>query len=363
MNQKAIRMITFHTPKNYGAVLQAYSLMTYLKTLSPDVRVIDFNTEHLKSLYPLFVKPNGVKGIIKSAINVLYLPKKKEKYRKFDEFVSRYIDLTRRYSSIDELRESAPEAEFYFTGSDQVFNPNRIEEEREAFYLNFGGEDIKRIAYAASFGVQSVSEKQKKLVASYLYKYHKISVREKSGAEIIQTILNKQVTEVMDPVFLNSKDFWEKTSKTYRIANEPYLLYYRLMNSEKSDSEVRRIAKEKKLKLIVMTDGFLKWRPDRVLRDVGPQELLYLIHHAAFVATDSFHGVAFSLIFEKQFFFCDYVQRLADRALNLLRAVGAEQCAGLNEGTGSFVLDYDEVNQKLDSLIRESKAFIEETLE
>lgn len=362
VSDKRIRLITFHTPKNYGAVLQAFALMTCLQQYADDVKVIDFNTPHLRALYPLRRKPASVKAFAQYLLNFFFDGKKKRKYAKIDEFVVRHLDLTKRYESIAALQAEPPEAEHYFTGSDQVFNPNRIEEERKAFYLDFGGGDVKRVAYAASFGVKSVPEEKCAEIADRLSAFHRISVREESGVKIVEALSDKQAVAVLDPVFLMDKAFWTAAAQPRPVGDEPYLLYYRLMGGEKSDRAARLAAKKKGLKLVVVADGFMKWRADKTLRDVGPQELLSLYEHAAFVATDSFHGTAFSLIFEKQFLFTDHDPALAERALHLMERTGCSQCACLNGGTGDEQIDYAQVSERLGALIARSRQFIEEAI-
>ncbi|MBQ6431383.1 MAG: polysaccharide pyruvyl transferase family protein [Oscillospiraceae bacterium] len=362
MKEKRIRMITFHTPKNYGAVLQAYSLMTFLKQYSPDVKVIDFNTPHLRSIYPLNSKPARMKAVPHYLLNLLLTGQKKRKYAKFERFIARRFDLTRRYESLEELRADPPEADCYVTGSDQVFNPNRIAEEREAFCLNFGGEEIKRIAYAASFGVKAIPEEKRQETAAALAGFQSISVREKSGVSIVQALTNKEPVETLDPVFLEDKAFWSEAAVPRPVGSEPYMLYYRLMGGKESDEAARRASKKRELRLVVVTDGFLTWRADTVLRDVGPLELLDLYKNAEYVATDSFHGVAFSLVFEKQFLFTDHNPKLAERAVNLMERAGCAQCACLNGGTGDEHVDYTEVSATIGALVERSKQFIEEAL-
>lgn len=360
---KRIRMITFHSPKNYGAVLQAYSLMSFLKTKSDDVQIIDFNTPHLQSLYPLYAEFHSVKGFVKFLLDVIYVPKKRIKYMKFDEFVNNNMTLTQRYGSLDELKKKPPVADYYCTGSDQVFNPNRVEDEKEAFYLNFGAKEIKRISYAGSFGIKTVPDEKKEEISKYLSGFYKISVREKSGVNIIADLISKEAVEVLDPVFLNTKESWRELEKDYPVGTDSYLLYYRLMSNPKSDETVRRIAEEKKLKLVVISDGFIKWKAYRILRDVGPLEFLYLFDHAAYVATDSFHGVAFSLIYEKQFIFVDYNEKLAERALNLMEKAGVGYCAGLNNNQGDAIIDYTIVKSNMSRLIEVSKKFLTDALQ
>lgn len=359
---KSIALITFHTPKNFGAVLQAYSLMTYLKKQGYDVRIIDFNTSHLRSIYPLYRWPHTVKQMVREGFDALYVVQKKKKYNKFSQFVNEKMELTRRYETIAELQAEPPSADYYITGSDQVFNPNRIDEERKAFYLDFGDPTVKRIAYAASFGVNSVPEDRKLEIAKRLSAFSSISVREESGLALVHSLSEKTATEVLDPVFLNGKEFWKKSAEKYPVGNKQYLLYYRLMDEKKSDDIAQKIAKEKKLKLVVITDGFLKWRANRVLRDVGPQEFLYLFDNAEYIVTNSFHGVAFSLIFEKQFIFSNYQPNLADRTMNLLYHVHSEESAALNGNEGDYVLDYEKIHSELRPMIIQSKLFLENAL-
>lgn len=358
-----IRMITFHTPKNYGAVLQAFSLMSYLKTLSDDVKVIDFNTPHLKSIYPLVDKPHSLKQLAKCILDMRFLSKKKCKFQKFEEFVKTKLDLTERYESFEKLASNPPVADYYFTGSDQVFNPNRVLDEKKAFYLNFGNESIKRVSYAGSFGVKSIDTGRQEEIADLLEKINFISVRETSGVEIVKALIDRDVDEVLDPVFLNDGEFWSEQSQPYKQEFSNYLFYYRLMHSPVSDAAARRMAKEKGLKLIVMTDNSLKWKADKVLRDVGPKEFLYLMKKADYVATDSFHGAAFSLLFKKQFAFTDCNPKLAERALNLLEKAGAGEAAIINGNQGGVVVDYNAVDKKLASMISQSKCFIKNTFE
>ncbi len=362
MRGKRIRLITFHTPKNYGAVLQAYSLMTFLMNYSDDVKLIDFNTPHLRALYPLNKKPASAKAIPFYLLNRLYTGKKKRKYEKFDRFVTQNLELTKRYESLDDLRADPPDADCYVTGSDQVFNPNRIAEEREAFFLNFGGDEIKRIAYAASFGTKTIPEEKKAATAAGLSRFQAISVREESGVAIVESLTDKNAVETLDPVFLEDKAFWSGAAEPRPMGSEPYLLYYRLMGGKESDEAARLAAKKHNLRLVVVTDGFMKWHADTVLRDVGPLELLDLYKNAGYVVTDSFHGVAFSLIFEKQFLFTDHNPELAERALNLMERAHCAQCACLNGGTGDEKIDYSEVSPRIAALAAQSKRFVEEAL-
>lgn len=357
-----IRLITFHTPINYGAVLQAYSLMSYLKNYYEDVEIIDYNTPALRAKYPIMNKPKNVKQF---AYGLLMFPsyrQKKIKHEKFNSFVTNKLSLTKRYESLADLISDPPRADTVFTGSDQVFNPSRIEEERKVFYLDFLPNGTKKIAYAASFGVKSIPEDKENEISGYLKSFNSISVRESSGVDIVRELSGKSADEVLDPVFLNDKEFWKNTGTPYKEELDNYLFYYRLMSSPESDAAAQKIAKEKNLKLVVMTDGLIKWKADKILRDVGPEEFLYLMNNANYIVTDSFHGVAFSLIFEKQFAFSDMDDKTNERGLNLLRKAGIEQLAYTGEKSPDRELNYNEINQQMAKLINTSKDYISSSL-
>lgn len=357
-----IRLITFHTPKNYGAVLQAYSLMSYLKRYSDDVEIIDYNTPSLRAKYPVKAKSTTLKQFV---YNMLMLPsyrKKKKKFRKFECFVAENLALTKRYESLTELLAAPPDADIALTGSDQVFNPLRNEEERKVFYLDFIPSGTKKIAYAASFGVNAVPEDKKNEISEYLKSFDFISVRENSGVGIVKDLTGQTASEVLDPVFLNDANFWRKIVAPYKKKFKNYLFYYRLMNSAESDAAARKIAKEKKLKLVVMTDGFLKWHADNVLRDVGPKEFLYLMDNADYIVTDSFHGVAFSLVFEKQFYFCDTNPKTNGRGLDLLQKSGIVTNDYANIETADDRVNYIDIKHSLSDYIDSSKKFINNSL-
>ena len=357
-----IRLMTFHTPKNYGAVLQAYSLMSYLSRNGDDVKLIDYNTPALRAKYPIIPKGRGVKHLAYTLIMLPTYGRKRKKYQKFDAFVQHNFRLTERYESLAGLTSAPPEADAVITGSDQVFNPSRIAEERKAFYLDFVPEGVRRISYAASFGMSAVPEDRREEIAAYLQKFDAISVRESTGIGIVRALSGKTAVEVLDPVFLNDKSFWRGVEKPYRKDFGRYLFYYRLMGAAGSDDIARKIAAEKKLKLVVMTDGLMRWKADRVLRDVGPEEFLYLTDHADFVVTDSFHGVAFSLLFEKQFAFSDGNPATRERGVNLLRAAGLEHAAtGAGEGQAPQ-LDYTGIHERLAGAENASRAFLTEAL-
>ncbi len=358
-----LKMITFHTPKNYGAVLQAYSLFQYFQSQGLDVELIDFNTKHLRSVYPLLQKPKSFKGLARLVLSLPSVGKKKRKYKKFEKFVESSFAKTKRFESFGELCAYPWKAGTVFsTGSDQVFNPGRIEEERKAFYLDFVPENCYKFSYAASFGVSVVKQEVEKETKEYLEKFNKIAVREKSGVEIVNRLIGKTPTEVLDPVFLHEKEFWKSVGADEKKIGEPYLLYYRLMKSDRSDRLAVETAQKLGKKLVVITDDSARiFKNAKVLKDVGPKEFLALYSGADYVVTNSFHGVAFSVIFEKQFAYVDFSEK-NERGLNLIEKLQvSDNVLPDAEGFGTAI-DFAKVRQILDGYKKEAYDYIEDAL-
>lgn len=357
-----IRMITFHTPKNYGAVLQAFSLMRYLKNFTDDVQIIDYNTPHLRSLYPLIDRPGSIKGVIKTCILLPTFPKKKNKFIRFDEFLKEKLELTERFETTAELYRHPWDADIFVTGSDQVFNPGRIRDERQAFYLDFVPESSKKISYAASFGVSQVPASREAEIKNYLESFDALSVREVSAVDLVKSLSGRSAVPVLDPVFLNDLLFWRGQSRKYEGLPSHYLLYYRLLDNRESDAFVLNYARENGLKTVVIADGFLRMKYDLAVRDAGPQEFLYLFDHADFVVTNAFHGVAFSLIFEKQFVFSDPDAQTNGRGLSLLRMAKIDESAFMKSFCKDTSLDYESIHRELNTYIIRSSNYLKDTV-
>ena len=356
-----IRLMTFHTPKNYGAVLQAYALQTYLKKKCDNVKFIDYNTETLRGYYPLVQKPKSIKGVAVTGLSLLYLPAKIKKYKKFDNFVSNNLDLTEQYESTETLYKNPPKCDLMITGSDQVFNPNRILPERQAFYLDFANKHTTIASYAASFGVSSISKETQAEIAKYLKRFHYLSVRETDGIEIIRQLTGQEAIEVVDPTFLLNKEEWQAIGVLHRNLPSKYFLYYKILSTLNGDRVVEELSQKLGYDLVVITDKVpSKVKAKYVIRDVGPSQFIHLYANASFVATDAFHGTAFSIIFKKQFVFCDENQNTKQRSANLLRQLNLQDRMLPNDVDTivSTKIDYDAVDSILKGKVELSKKYL-----
>jgi len=285
-----IGIITFHFPINYGAVLQTYALYKTLTDMGHDVEIIDYQPDYHVKKYAWSWRYCGLH------IRNLILPKL---HRKFDKFRKTHLKLTPRlYSSLDDLITDSPVADAYICGSDQIWNPDLTSLD-PAYFLQFGGENIKRIAYAGSFGKSTLTQGERSKIKLYTEGLDFISVREQSGLEIINSICKKGGERVVDPTMLIN-DYGSIAKPASR--NKRFVLVVNLQNNPLLRYTSDLISKELGLPLIILNNLSMKlWNQKGKRLYPSPEEYLSLIQDADYIITNSFHGTIFSLIFKKPF--------------------------------------------------------------
>lgn len=369
-----IRTITCHDVANYGAALQALALQTYFEKQGHDVRIIDYVPEYIKP-YDIW-KVNPASHLYKPskyffAFKLFWALRKyihirptMKRLEAFKEFNDRYLKLTCHYSSYEELANNPPEADIYIAGSDQIWRTNLNNGKDPAFYLQFGGRGVRRISYAASFGLPHLTDGMDYLVRTYLSGMDAISVRELSGIEILEKFgLHGKL--VVDPVFLLTKSEWiELLDLKETLVTEPYLLVYDLNKRNMSNEKqafVQRYAKKNGLKIVAVNDNRETGYADVNINNAGPIEFVNLIAGAEFVLSDSFHATAFSCIMHTPFRVYFNLKQAA-RIKDFLKMVGLDYCMNcLIEDDYKF--DWDKVQSILCERIMDSKKYLDENIE
>lgn len=321
-----IKTITCHNVYNYGASLQAYALMKYLQNLGHNVEIIDYMPKYIRDSLSLWSigKRWNKNMIIKFAFYCYVVPMRicnKRGHRKFDAFTNDYLSLTKRYNSYEELCEYPPEADVYFAGSDQIWNPTINNGLDPAFYLNFISECKTKASYAASFSISDIPVQYQNFIKEKLTKLDFISVREESGLRILQKLGFNKGVQVVDPVFLLEKNDWEKF--IYRPKYEQYILVYDQENNGVIKDLAVFFSQCKKKKIVAFRDLYPRFYADYTETNTGPIDFLSLIAHADIVITNSFHCMAFSIIFEKNFYVVPRMhQKVNSRMKDLLDFIG-----------------------------------------
>lgn len=364
MNKK-IGIITTHDVYNYGSSLQAYALQTYIEKCNLGiVKIIDYKPKYLYKLID-FLEVDSLKwrkNLFTRTIYCIYLIpfrlKLLKKYFKYKSFNKEYLKLTKkRYYRYDELKK-INEFDVFVCGSDQIWNSTKSPcGEDSAFFLEFT--DKLKVSYAASFGSNSITDLEKQLIIRNIPTFQKVSVREKSGQDILSKF-NFDSELVLDPVFLLSKDEWESMSSD-KMKEKKYIFVYGYDNSDKYYELINEISKNIKEDVMIIDASNYKF-----IRNAGPLEFIDLIKNASLVITTSFHAVAFSIILNTQFIACSTNNKsLFERIDNLLNLCGLqkrvyETVKDLN--LISDTINYDEVNKKLKSVVKKSKDFLSDSL-
>ena len=352
---KKVYLLTFHGSVNYGAVLQAYALHQTLNDLGCDCKVIDYNRElHHKNF--LTIQKNGLKSVI---VQLLQLPSKRSLHKKFDNFTKTNMELTPSFNGHGALNNGDFEKDaVYITGSDQVFNC-QLTEDNFHYYFDFT-DSPNKYSYAASFGVSEIDDwNSKDRVIELLKDFKAVSVREESGQKIIKDNLGMDSLVVCDPTFLLKKEQWSQLTKP--VKEEKYIALFMLAKNDELISRAKAFAKEKGLKILNLAytvkgiDGI----EDR--KNLSPQEWLSYIKNAQYVFTNSFHGFALSLNFNKQVWVALSKIGRNSRIVDLANRYGVH--SRIIEG--DIVKDdinYEKVNERIDNDRDLSKQFLEAIL-
>lgn len=357
-----IKTITCHEVYNVGASLQAYALSCYLRMLGHDVEIIDYKPDYLAKYKLLGVgNPKYDKIFLRELYQLAKLPgrliyKYGRRKKEFDRFTKKYLLLTqRKYRTNEELKEYPPEADIYLAGSDQIWNTAFNNGKDPAFYLDFAPDTSIKASYAASFATEDILENWKPKVTKWLKHLDFISVREASGVEIIKRLGVSGVVQVLDPVFLIEKDEWKQLEKKINKI-EPYVLVYDFDNNKEINDFASDLAKKNGWKVY----SFLKnKRCDRCFDKEGPGAFLWLIHHAEYVISNSFHATAFSIIYRKPFVVFNRKEAINTRMRDLVMSLKLDKCLIQNEKQfNEKKIDYDVVYEKVNEEILKSKNYI-----
>ena len=309
--------ITCQNTDNHGARLQAYALAKHLRDQGNEVEIIDYRPPYMNPTFRVFYWPGN--GIRKWGRFLFYLPNRirmRRRHSSFVSFANQYLPLTERvYHTIADLRSFPPEADMYIAGSDQIWNTSFKNGTDPAYYLDFGDATVRRESYAASFATEEILPSAIPFVKENLKRFDKITVREKSGLRILEK-LGFQGEQKDDPVFLLSKDEWSEMCDVTGQGKQ-YVLVYDFFSDPGIKKKAKEVARQKKLPIFAICPRY-QWYAAKNFATAGPCAFLSLIKNAACLVTNSFHGIAFSMIFDKPFVFVERPDGLNERMKELL---------------------------------------------
>ena len=247
------------------------------------------------------------------------------------------------------------------SGSDQIWNPLFPNGKDPSYYIDFALSQTKRVSYAASFSVEYISDADKEFVKGMLAKMNRISVREYQGVDILKSLDIKNGVKVLDPVFLLDRNYWE--TFMHKGSEKDYILIYDFEGSDLMKRVALYFKRKKGWKIYSINDALSRLYADKNFTKVGPQDFLSLIYNCSMFLSNSFHGTAFAVYFNKPF----YVFGLKGISLNsrmesLLRSVDLkDRFITENIDIEKLHLNYD--FNKVNLLIEEEKNYSKQFLD
>jgi hypothetical protein len=362
---KKIGIITFHFAHNYGAVLQAYALQEYLKSLGHSVTIINYRQKNLARYYALFdirriLSGNILRIIKRTIVETLLFTRRCVRYIQFEQFIKGNLKLSKRVNKDD----IPGDFDLYILGSDQIWN-SRITKGFDTIY--FGDFPVKKgarkISYAASMEAISLTQEEAIFFESHLRKIDMISVRESTLKNILQPLTNKHIHTTLDPTLLLDASYWDKLIKRPSI-NRKYVLIYQVVSSIVTLDIANNVADQLGAIVLEVSSKINRYKIEKNYRQcVSPGEFIGLIKYASCVITTSFHGTIFSIISKKPFYTIK-VGNWDTRVDSLLASFDLSD-RGLPVEKNQLVfseIDYTQVYFRLELIKQESILFIQNAI-
>lgn len=364
-----IGLLTVPFNNNYGGLLQAYALKNVLVSMGNEVIIINRRRN----------RPRGLKFKVYDVLVNLHIIE--DYLTKRTEALSIHTDIFKRehlspitepyYSNKDLIKSLKLGIDAFVVGSDQVWRYRYAQDSIDDFFFSFlRGSGIPRFSYAASFGTEIMDypEEKKHIVSQLLNEFCAISVREKSGKDLLTKYLGvseENAKVVLDPTLLLTARDYLKLFDGLSRPQAPYLFTYILDNDLIPEEMINSFLKDRGISRVDMK---AQTGDASKLAAIEPVEKwLSSIYYSDFVLTDSFHGTVFSIIFNKPFIVVANPVRGIARLRDLLGSMGLEDRLvldrnGINMKLFNKSIDWPHVNELLGYHKKESLSFLEAAL-
>ena len=347
-----IGIVTFHNADNYGAVLQAYALQSHLMKTGHEPFFINYKYYFEGNQSGLF------SWMGRSPRNTYRLIKRRIIGQSFTCFRNKFLNIgMTTYTDYRKIQNLPPDADAYICGSDQIWSPAHTENESDGqvSWLSFGNKSIRRVSYAASFGVNSLDVDTCLKWASLADQFYAISVREENGINLMEKLGRTDAVWVPDPTLLLNASEYVAVENPKINTEVPYLFAFIL-----AEPVVLEIASVVSVTLKIPNREASPYSFQWYFRGgyKGPGRWLSELHCSKFVVTDSFHALSFCLIFHRPFIVVlrgGIEAKRNCRIISLLSIVGLESRAMSECDIENIKLichqdvDWDMVDKKLNA--------------
>lgn len=350
-------IVTFHRTLNPGATLQAYALCERLRRFGVDCDVLDYRCASVERREYAFQKASSpLKNVAKRALWLASAAKRRNQEKRFFATLKNAGMLSAKVYDAASLKDANDVYDGFITGSDQVWNLN-ITENDWNFFLAFAAEEKRRYAFSASVGEFWSDDKNDEIV-KLLRRYRLASARESMDVATLNEKYALNFEHVCDPTMLLTADEWARLA--VRPNESDYVLLYAPKTGVEKAAEL--YAKKHGKKLVRMGSGKVALREKKTTISVTSEEWIGRIANAAAVFTDSYHGLLFSLYFQKPVWSA-YSGNRASRQTSLFKRLDLRDCVYERPEDLDREIDYSVYAPRIDAFRKESEAFLQKIAE
>lgn len=364
MNEKTVGILTFHRALNYGAVLQAYALKWVCNEMGFDAHIIDYDYDAGAELAGPIAgfcaaknKKAALPNLVRGLLGQSYVHKRAQA---FAAFRRKYLAESAPCDSPEDI--AALDYDALIAGSDQIWNRGITRNRYDpVFFMDFETSARKILYGASAEDVPFPGEKGEAFLKALQGLQGCVGIREQKLADYVERLTGKAYPVVLDPTLLAGRGFLDAIDIP-ESDEGAYILLYQISGNPESDISVRSLEERFGCPAYTMTVPRLDTRYGR-RGTAGPEEFLSLLKGAKFIVTNSFHGIALSMLMHKQFFVYENggVMTRIDSLLDLVDLQGrkVKMTADIDP---DFAVDYDTVDARLESARRKSREFLRNAL-
>ena len=339
-------ILTYHNIPNIGAILQAYSLCQALNDRGVPTEIVDYQCKNLIQRELAFhPHKNPLKNII---FRRFVWPRTQDRIHGCLEFMRAQHCYSPQQYDRQTISQANNRYDGFISGADMIWNRD-INGYDDTFFLDFVAPGKKKYAYGSSIG-GTWKTAELPHIKNLLSQYNFLSVREEDTARFINDHFHLPVQWVADPTMLLTPNHWKQF--TSPVKEKEYVLVY--FHYKDVLRAARQYAKQHHKKLLVINSGLPKWGIRSIVVST-PQQWLSYIRYADAVFTDSYHGLLFSLYFEKPV----WTHNSSNRLQSILKKLGITHRFIPNDKTLSSTIDYTQVTPRVDAFRTESIQFLE----
>lgn len=366
---KKIGIVTIWS-NNYGSVLQAFALQTIIERLGYQVEIIQHYRDPLKK-----ETQSRIKQILQSSPSFLIeyamnYKRNRMLHQGYADFKSSRLKISREaYYQDSDFTDLASRYDAIVVGSDMLWSYDF--KDNWPFYFASFAPSEKIVTYAPSFGKNDLSKEEIELCKPMISRIVHLSCREEAGVSFIKEQFGLAAEHVIDPTLLLSGEEWSHLlGDMPRLVKKDYILTYvfrgSCQNGREELFEQFNSMKDKQLLFINGQEGEFK---NNIYNGYfSPAEYVNLFRDADFIVTDTFHGLMFSLIFNKPFIVLDKSSFgvSSDRQQSTLKTYGLEDrfvTPDIIVSDELRQLDYTTIEQKINANRKKSINYLKKALE